>query len=118
MFGIKKNKYCCDLFSVFHQKPKSSDCIRVFKWNIENPKYLEIGYAKGDTGKRRGVKDSNIPYRFFLMTALEPSKSKYDKLFGGYNLSYCPWCGENLFTFYAKERNIEDYVNEIEGETF
>jgi predicted nucleic acid-binding Zn-ribbon protein len=52
------------------------------------------------------------------MAPLEPSKVKYDKLFGGHNISYCPRCGVNLFSFYAKERNIEDYVNEIEGDTF
>jgi hypothetical protein len=118
MFSSKKNKYCCDWFSVLHQQPKTSDCIRVFKFNVENMGYIEIFYATGDTGKRRGVIHSNIPYRFYIMAPLEPSKIKYDKLFGGYNLSYCPRCGVNLFTFYAKNRNIEDYVNEIEGETF
>jgi predicted nucleic acid-binding Zn-ribbon protein len=52
------------------------------------------------------------------MAPLKPPNLKYDKLFGGYLLSYCPNCGVNLFTFYAKERSIDDYVNEIEGETF
>ena len=118
MFNRKKNKYCCDWFSMFHQQPKTSDCIRVFKIHLENPRHLERGYATGDTGKRRFIWHSDIPYRFFLMAALEPPKIKYDTPFGGYNLSYCPWCGVNLFTFYANERDIEDYVNEIEGETF
>jgi hypothetical protein len=118
MFSTKKNKYCCDWFSIFHQQPKTSDCIRVFKYNLKNLEYLEIDYAEGDKGKRRFVKHSNIPYRFFLMEPLEPSKIKYDKNLNGYSLSYCFWCGVNLFTFYAKERNIEDYVNAIEGETF
>ena len=120
MFGSKKNKYCCGWFSVLHQQPKTSDCIRVFKCPItlKNPGHLEIYYAFGDTGKRRGVIHSNIPYRFFIMAPLEPTKIKYDSPFGGYNISYCPMCGVNLFTFYAKERNIENYVNEIEGETF
>ncbi len=120
MFNRKKNKYCCSWFSMFHQQPKTSDCIRVFRYDklLKNPGYIETHYAVGDTGKRRGVRDSNIPYRFFLMTALEPTKIKYDRPLGGYMLLYCPRCGVNLFTFYAKERNIEDYVNEIEGETF
>ena len=120
MFGSKKNKYCCDWFEMLHRQPKTSDCIRVFKCPItlKNPGHLEIYYATGDTGKRRGVIHSNIPYRFFLMAALEPTKIKYDSPFGGYNISYCPRCGVNLFTFYSKDRNIEDYVNEIEGETF
>jgi len=114
------NKYCCGWFSVLHQQPKTSDCIRIFKYPnlLKNPGILEIQYAVGDTGKRRGVKDSNISYRFFLMAPLEPPKTKYDELFGGHMLSYCPFCGVNLFTFYAKNRNIEGYVNEIEGETF
>jgi hypothetical protein len=118
MFKSKKNKYCCGWFSVNHQQPRTSDCIRVFKINLENPRYLETQYAVGDTGKRRRVRDSNIPYRFFLVAPLVPPKSKYDKLFGGLMLSYCPWCGVNLFTFYGKERNMDEYVNEIEGETF
>ena len=120
IFNKKKNKYCCGWFSVYYQQPKTSDCIRVFKCHItlSPPSYLEVGYATGDTGGRRGVRDSNIPYRFFFMAALKPPKTRYEKVIGGYNLSYCPWCGVNLFTFYAKKRNIEDYVNEIEGETF
>ena len=120
MFGSKKNKYCCGWFSVLYQQPKTSDCIRVFRYDklLKNSGHLEIHYAVGDTGKRRFVWHSDIPYRFYIMAPLEPPKTKYDKLFGGYNISYCPWCGTNLFTFYAKERNIEDYVNEIEGETF
>jgi hypothetical protein len=119
MFYKKKNKYCCLWFSVHHQQPRTSDCIRVFKLSSCRPYFpLQIEYAPCDSGKERFVENSEIPYRFFLMAPLEPPKIKYDKLFGGYNLSYCPWCGVNLFIFYAKERNIEDYVNEIEGETF
>lgn len=116
MFDSKKNKYCCCWFSVLHQQPKTSDCIRVFKITLENLRHLEIGYAVGDIGKQRFVLHSDVPYRFFLMAPLQPPKTKYDKLFGGYNLSYCPFCGVNLFTFYAKKRNIEDYVNEVEGQ--
>jgi len=119
MFYKKKNKYCCFWFSLHHCQPKTSDCIRVFKLTSCRPYFpLKIEYAPCDDGKERFVENSKIPYRFFLMAPLEPPKTKYDKLFGGYNLSYCPWCGVNLFTFYAKDRNIEDYVNEIEGETF
>ena len=118
MFGSKKNKYCCDLFSLFHQKPKTSDCIRVLQLTSYRPNLLQIEYAQYDKGKERFVENSKIPYRFFIMPPLELPNMKYKKLFGGYNISYCPWCGVNLFTFYAKERNIEDYVNEIEGETF
>jgi hypothetical protein len=120
MFSKRKNKYCCGWFSVNHQQPRTSDCIRVFKLNItlKNPGHLETFYAVGDTGKRRFVWHSDIPYRFYLMAPLKPPNLKYDKLFGGFLLSYCPFCGVNLFTFYGKERNIEDYVNEIEGETF
>ena len=118
MFYKKKNKYCCLWFSVYHQQPKTSDCMRVFKSTSFSPSLLQTHYAPYDSGKERFVKNSKIPYRFFLMAALEPSITKYNELLGGYNLSYCPWCGVNLFTFYAKKRNIEDYVNEIEGETF
>ncbi len=118
LFSRKKNKYCCGWFSVFHQQPKTAYCIRVVKLNLENPGHLETHYAVGDTGKRRFVWHSNIPYRFFYMEPKEPSNLKFNIIPSGMMLSYCPWCGVNLFTFYAKERNIEDYVNEIEGETF
>jgi len=120
MFNRKKNKYCCGWFSVLHQQPRTSDCIRVFKFDklLKDPRHLEVQYAVGDTGNRRFILHSDIPYRFYLMALLVPPKTKYDELFGGHMLSYCPFCGVNLFTFYAKDRNIEDYVNEIEGETF
>ncbi|MDR1729406.1 MAG: hypothetical protein LBR52_01955 [Prevotellaceae bacterium] len=120
MFNKKeKNKYCCLWFSMYHQQPKTSNCIRVFKLASCRSYFpLQISYAPYDSGKERFVENSEIPYRFFLMEPLDPSLMKYDKLFGGYMLLYCPQCGANLFTFYAKERNIEDYVNEIEGETF
>jgi hypothetical protein len=103
---------------VLHQQPKTSDCIRVFKLISYEPDFIQINYATNDRGKERFVENSKIPYRFFLMAPLVPHKMKYDKIFGGYNLSYCPWCGANLFTFYARERNIENYVDEVEGETF
>jgi hypothetical protein len=120
MFGSKKNKYCCGWFSVFHQQPKTAYCIRIVKfYNTEkNPGYLETHYAVGDRGKRRFVWHSNITYRFFYSEPKMPQYLKFDLLSAGLMLSYCPWCGVNLFTFYAKERNIDDYVNEIEGETF
>jgi hypothetical protein len=118
IFSKQKNKYCCGWFFAYHQQPKTHDCIRVVRLNLENPRYIETEYAEGDTGRRRGVRDSNIPYRFFLWEAKPPINLKFDILSGGRILNYCPWCGANLFTFYGKERNIDDYVNEIEGETF
>ena len=99
-------------------QPKTSDCIRVFKYVSDEPYYLHIYCAPEDLGQVRVVKNSNIFYRFFLMPPLKPPKSKYEIPLCGYNLSFCPSCGENLYIFYAKNRNIEEYVNEIEGETF
>jgi predicted nucleic acid-binding Zn-ribbon protein len=52
------------------------------------------------------------------MPAKNPSDLKFDMLSAGLMMSFCPWCGANLFTFYGKEMNIDDYVNEVEGETF
>ena len=119
MFKRKKNKYCCCDFFMHHEQPKTSECIRVFKLSSCRSYFpIPIEYAPNDKGKLRYVDNSNIPYRFFLMYPIEPPKEKYDKMFFGNMLLYCPWCGVNLFTFYAKERNIEEYVNEIEGETF
>ena len=120
MFYKKKNKYCCSWFAELHRKPDTSDCIRFLKF----PKFplvlLERYYATHEKGKRRFVKDSDIPYRFFLMAAAHPDniRENYEKGIRGYMLSYCPYCGVNLYTFYGKRRNIEEYVDEIEGETF
>jgi hypothetical protein len=80
-------KRCFQPDTMYHQQPKTSDCIRVFKWNQKKPEYLERGYAVGDTGRSRVIKDSNVPYRFFLMYPLEPHKLKYDTPHGGYNMS-------------------------------
>jgi len=91
---------------------------RLFKINSCALAKLEIHYATNDSGKKRFVEYSDVQYRFFLMAALHPSKQKYDKLFGGYSLSFCPCCGTNLYDFYLKKRNANDYVNEIEGKTF
>ena len=116
--SINQNKYCCSWFEILHKQPKSSDCIRLFKINSCALAKLEIHYATNDSGKKRFVEYSDVQYRFFLMAALHPSKQKYDKLFGGYSLSFCPCCGTNLYDFYLKKRNANDYVNEIEGKTF
>jgi len=120
MFTKKKNKYCCFWFSIFHQHPSTSNCIRIIKFVNFPVKLLKVEYAAGESGEQRFIKDSNIPYRFFFMDPAPPSnlRENYNKGIRGYNLSYCPWCGVNLYAFYANERNIEDYVNEIEGETF
>jgi hypothetical protein len=66
MFGSKKNKYCCDWFHTHHLQSKTHDSIRVVRLNLENPGHLETFYAVGDSGKRRGILHSNIPYRFFF----------------------------------------------------
>ena len=118
---LKKNKYCCYWFAVNHQQPKTSYCIRVVKYNMKSIETLEIYYADGDRGIRRQVKDSKIPCRFIYMEPLNPIKHpslRYQNPILGLRLWYCPFCGTNLFTFYGKKRNIEDYVNEIEGVTF
>jgi len=120
MFTKKKNKYCCDWFSVLHQQPDTSDCIRVIKFPRFPVQLLEIRYATNENGKRRYVRDSNVSYRFFLMASAHPSnlRANYQDAIRGCMLSFCPCCGVNLYTFYVIDRNIEDYVNEIEGETF
>jgi len=114
----KTNKYCCEEFSIFHRQPKTGDCVRIFKYISIPPQILEIRYAEMDSGKQRFVKGSKTPYRFFLMTPLIPPNLTYSKPVRGLMLSYCPFCGVNLFEFYIIDRNIEEYVNEIEGETF
>ena len=120
MFEKKKNKYCCNWFAVLHQQPDTSDCIRVLKFPRFPTKILEIFYTDDEIEKKRFVINSDIPYRFFLMASAHPEtiRINYEKGIRGNMLSFCPNCGVNLFTFYAKDRNIEDYVNEIEGETF
>lgn len=108
---FKKRKYCCDWFSAYHQKTNDKVCIRVVKsLSHDSSSLLEVKCAEGDLGKSKYVEYSNIPYRFFLMYPYE----KYDTLLPGMMLSYCLSCGVNLFVFYAKRRNIDNYVDEIE----
>ena len=119
MFKLRKNKYCCSWFSVYHKNPDTSDCIRVIKITSYSPKLMHIEYAFGDIGNFRLIKNSNLPFRFFLKLPMNPSNPRKcnKKDINGYMLSFCPFCGVNLYTYYIKKRNIEDYLNEIEGET-
>jgi len=65
MLNIKKYKYCCSWFSILHQQPDTSNCIRVIKFTRYPSLSLAINSATGDTGKDRFIKDSKVPYRFF-----------------------------------------------------
>lgn len=112
-----KNKYCCENFSTFHKQAVTSDCIRIIEIKSFQPDSIEIRYSTLDTGKRRFIKGSNVPYRFLIMPPLTSPNLKYSKLSGGYMISFCPFCGVNLYVYYVKERNITDYINEVENET-
>lgn len=112
-----KNKYCCENFSTLHKQPVTSDCIRIIEIKSFRPDIIEIRYSTSDSGKRRFIKGSSVPYRFFIMPPLTSPDLKYSKLSGGYMISFCPFCGANLYVYYVKERNILDYINEVENET-
>lgn len=112
-----KNKYCCENFSSLHKQPVSSDCIRIVSIKSFKPDYLKIRYAYPDTGRFRFVKWSNVPYRFFIMPPLLPPSLVYSKLSGGHMISFCPFCGVNLFDFYVRKRNIFEYINVEENES-
>ncbi len=48
----------------------------------------------------------NSPYRFWMTFGREVYNLDSVMI----NLSYCPFCGKNLFEFY----NNDEYINEIE----
>ena len=115
MLKFKKDKYCCDGFAMNHLERNTTNCIRVIKVNYSQLGLLEIRYTTKDSVKRRVIEDSDIPFRFFYMQPY----LKFDLLMpGALMISFCPYCGVNLFTFYGRDRDINEYVNEIEGETF
>ena len=81
------NTYCCDKFrNQCLQNRETGLNIRILKFN-------EVELL-----------DNESPYRFFIT----PGYSLTDKLVPTYNISFCPFCGQNLFMFYKDDR----YVNE------
>lgn len=82
-------KYCCDKF----KQNLSLDSmiglnIRVVKFNEED------------------LIDKKNRYRFFIT----PGYKLGDRDVPTYNIAYCPFCGTNLFKFYANDK----YVNEVD----
>ena len=56
------------------------------------------------------IEHSNTPFRFLITDGYANFKMPIPGMF----ISFCPFCGQNLYKFYAKD----EYANEIEGETF
>jgi hypothetical protein len=56
-----------------------NDCIRVFKWNVENPKYLEIGYvtALNSVSLRTFQKISGDLYYKAVYQVMDPARGVY-----------------------------------------
>jgi len=83
-------------------------------------KLLQINYTFEGDNKTYCIKNSNVPYRFFRLPPALPNEinDKYKKGIKGDMMSFCPNCGVNLYSFYVIKRNINDYINETEGETF
>ncbi len=117
----KKNRYCCSHFASLHLHPDTADCIRIIKFPRFPAQLIQIEYYVEDNQvKVDYIKNSDVPYRFFNMAPTHPLelKDRFNKGIKGEMFSFCPFCGVNLYTFYVIERKIDDYVNEIEGETF
>lgn len=115
-----KNRYCCKWFEILHIQPYTSDCIRVIYFPRFPIDLLYVEYTFDNQNLTKPIKNSNVPYRFFRMSPVAPNQlsEKFKIGIKGDMLSFCPCCGVNLYSFYVIERNINDYVNEIEGETF
>lgn len=97
-------KFCCSHFQAgYYLENKYNLAIQIIRFTSE---YLIKGNAN-DKGSKRKKDDT----RFFITTGYET--------FGlerviGTSISYCPYCGKNLYKFYQSD----EYANEIEGETF
>jgi hypothetical protein len=98
---IDKNlKYCCDFFESRHRSYNHS-------WpNIMIVKYTHDFFINTNLSKNK----INSPYRFWITFGHEVFSLDNVMI----NITYCPFCGKNLFEFY----DSDEYVNEIEGKTF
>lgn len=56
------------------------------------------------------TKNKRDDIRFFMTMGYE----KFSLNMAMANIAFCPFCGTNLYDFYVKD----EYINEIEGETF
>ena len=83
-------KYCCEKFkSEISLKREQGLNIRIIKYN-----------------KAELLDTSNL-YRFFITAGYTST----DKAVPTMNIAYCPFCGQNLFEFYKKDK----YVNESDS---
>lgn len=102
-------KFCCENFETYYSLPKqASPNIRVVKFISD---WLINSTLKTLSGKIIPKRLPNIPFRFFITLGYT---GDFDLDMVMLNISFCPFCGINLFKKYAKD----DYANEIEGVTF
>ncbi len=99
------DKYCCETFETYHKLNKETGFnirnIRLNKSATKQPIIIN--------GKKR-IKGSEKPYRFFITNGYE----KLSVPIPGMMISFCPFCGKNLYEFYGRD----ECASEIEGETF
>ena len=85
-------KYCCDNFLMHLKSPNGTVP------NIRMIKYLPF-------------REGESLYGFFVTAGYD----KFDIIYTPkIPITYCPYCGSNLKKIYSND----DFVNEIEGETF
>jgi hypothetical protein len=98
---MKNLKYCCEKFEgcYYSYKYPRRPNIRIVKYTSEF--LLNSSLA---TGKFKS------PYSFYITFSFD----KFEMDMPYLNISYCPFCGKDLYKFYKSD----EYANEVEGVTF
>ena len=103
-------KFCCSIFETYYKIDNYLGFnIRIVK--CTNPLVIEglhLLFYENKALKKTKHKRKDI--RFFMTMGYEKFSFRLPMV----NIAFCPFCGKNLFDFYIDE----EYINEIEGETF
>ena len=83
-------KYCCEGFESAYNMPN------YYGLNIRIVKYT-----------KEELLDQTSLYRFYITVGYKET----DINIPCFNIAFCPFCGKNLFKFYASDR----YINEMSG---
>lgn len=104
-------KFCCEDFESHYRLDNQTwPNFRIVKIKskllTEGDCWVYFTHNKQASKTRHKRKD----LRFYITFGYE----KFDFLMVKLNMTFCPYCGTNLYDFYVSD----EYANEIEGETF
>ncbi len=103
-------KFCCFRFEMYYTL-ENRCCYNIRKVKLTSPRLTEHGMMKYyNIPSLRGTKHKRADICFVMTMGYDTFTFDAPTVF----ISFCPFCGVNLYDYYKSD----EYVNEIEGETF